>query len=243
VKIEGSVALVTGANRGLGRALVHALIERGGARVYGAVRDPEATLPDGVEPVALDITRPNDVADAAARCDDVSLLINNAVHAVASCRLIDDPTMEAAREQMETNYFGTLAMCRAFAPVLAANGGGALVNVASITSFVNFPEVGSFCTTKAALWSLTNGLRAELRPQGTLVTGVHSGFIDTRLTADISLPKHPPAAVATAILDAVEDGVEELLVDERTRQMKAALPRDQDLIYPEVESQFRATSV
>lgn len=240
MQIDGSVALVTGANRGLGRALAHALTERGAARVYGAVRDPEATLPDRVELVGLDITHPGDVADAAARCTDVTILINNAVRAVASCRLIGDPTMTAAREQMETNYFGTLAMCRAFAPVLAANGGGALVNVASITSFVNFPELGSFCTTKAALWSLTNGVRAELRPQHTLVTSVHSGFIDTRLATGVALPKHPPATVASAILDAVEDNVEELLIDERTRQMKAALLHDQDLIYPEVERQFHA---
>jgi NAD(P)-dependent dehydrogenase (short-subunit alcohol dehydrogenase family) len=241
MKVQGSVALVTGANRGLGGALAHALVQRGAARVYGAVRSPGATVPDQVEPVTLDITHPREVTAAAARCGDVTLLINNAVHAVASCRLIGDPTMQAAREQMETNYFGTLAMCRAFAPVLAANGGGALVNVGSITAFANFPELGSFCTTKAALWSLTNGIRAELRPQHTLVTSVHSGFIDTRLAAGFSVPKHPPTTVASAILDAVEDNVEELLIDDRTRQMKAALPHDQDLIYPEIERQFHAT--
>lgn len=239
MRIQGSVGLVTGANRGLGRALVEALVERGAARVYGTVRDPAAALPDRVEPVVLEVTHADQVAAVAARCSDVSLLVNNAVQAVASCRAIGEPTMEAARDQMETNYFGPLAMCRAFAPILAANGGGAIVNMGSITSFANFPEIGSFCPTKAALWSLTNGIRIELRPQGTLVTSVHSGFIDTRLAAGTALPKHPPADVAAAILDAVEAGVEELLVDERTRQMKAALPRDQELVYPELERQFR----
>jgi NAD(P)-dependent dehydrogenase (short-subunit alcohol dehydrogenase family) len=242
MEVKGIVALVTGANRGLGRALTSALLERGANRVYGAVRDPEATLPDGAEPVRLDITEPDHVAAAAGRCGDVSLLINNAVHAAASCRLIGDPTMDAARDQMETNYFGPLAMCRAFAPVLAANGGGALVNMASITSFVNFPEIGAFCATKAALWSLTNGIRAELRPNGTLVTGVYASFIDTRNAVGTTLPKHPPATVAAAILDAIAANVEELIVDERTRRMKEALPRDQDLIYPEIESQFRSAT-
>jgi NAD(P)-dependent dehydrogenase (short-subunit alcohol dehydrogenase family) len=240
VRIDGTTALVTGANRGLGYALAQALTGRGAARVYGAVRDPEAELPAGVERVVLDITRPADVAAAAIACGDVSLLVNNAVRAAASCRLIGDPTMDAARQQMEVNYFGTLAMCRAFAPVLAANGGGALVNLGSVTSFVNFPEVGSFCATKAALWSLTNGVRAELRAQGTLVTGVYSGFIDTRNAAGTTLPKHPPAAVAAAILDAVADGTEELIMDDRTRQMKDALPRELELIYPALERQFHA---
>jgi NAD(P)-dependent dehydrogenase (short-subunit alcohol dehydrogenase family) len=240
VQIDGAVALVTGANRGLGRALVQALAARGAARVYGAVRDPGAELPDGVERVVLDVTRPADVAAAIAACGDVSLLVNNAVHAAASCRLIGDSTMAAARAQMETNYFGTLSMCRAFAPVLAANGGGALVNLGSVTAFANFPEIGSFCPTKAAVWSLTNGVRAELRSQGTLVTGFYSGFIDTRNAAGTSLPKHPPAAVAAAILDAVAAGEEELIMDDRTRQVKDAVPRELELIYPAIERQFYA---
>jgi NAD(P)-dependent dehydrogenase (short-subunit alcohol dehydrogenase family) len=152
---------------------------------------------------------------------------------LAFARGLDD-----ARAQMETNYFGTMAMCQAFAPVLAANGGGALVNMCSIVSFFNRPDMGSFCATKAALWSITNGIRIELRPQHTLVVGVHAGFIDTRQAASFHGPKHDPAYIANLVLDAVEAGREEVLADERTRAMKAALPRDQELIYPEIEQQL-----
>jgi NAD(P)-dependent dehydrogenase (short-subunit alcohol dehydrogenase family) len=241
MRIEGTVALVTGANRGLGAAFARALAERGARTVYAGARDVAAVADPDVTPVELDITDPRQVTAAAARCADVTLLVNNAVVARAT-PLIGAPSADDAREQMETNYFGTLAMCRAFAPVLGRNGGGALVNMLSIASFFNAPGLGSFCPTKAALWSLTHGVRIELRRQGTLVVGVHSGFIDTRLTAGMDVPKHAPSAVAAQVLDAVEAGREEVLVDERTRRTKAALPRDLELIYPEVERQWLAAT-
>ena len=242
MKIEGATALVTGANRGLGAAFARTLLERGARTVYAGARKPgDVTDPD-VVPIELDITDPGKVAAAAARCQDITLLINNAVYATQS-PLIASPALDEARQEMETNYFGTLAMCRAFAPVLGRNGGGALVNMLSIVSFFNAPAMGSFCPTKAALWSLTNGLRIELRQQGTLVVAVHSGFIDTRLAEGFDVPKHRPADVAAQVLDAVESGREEVLADERTRAVKASLPDDLELIYPDVERQWAAQRV
>jgi NAD(P)-dependent dehydrogenase (short-subunit alcohol dehydrogenase family) len=242
MKIEGATALITGANRGLGAAFAQTLLSRGTRTVYGGARDPGNITDPGVVPVELDITDPGEVAAAAARCQDVTLLINNAAYATQS-PLIASPSLDEARREMETNYFGTLAMCRAFAPILSRNGGGALVNMLSIVSFFNVPAMGSFCPTKAALWSLTNGVRIELRGQGTLVVAAHSAFIDTRLSEGFDVPKHAPAEVAAQILDAVESGREEVLADERTRTMKAALPNDLELIYPDVERQWAAQNV
>ncbi len=240
MRIDGAVALVTGANRGLEQAFARSLVERGARTVYACARDPNDIAATDVTPIKLDITSPEQVDDAARRCSEVTLLINNAVEARQS-PIIGAGVLEAARAQMETNYFGTLAMCQAFAPVLAHNGGGALVNMLSIVSFFNRPSIGALCATKAALWSVTNGIRIELRPQGTLVVGVHAGFIDTRLAIGFDGPKHAPADVAALVLDAVESGQEEVLVDEQTRTTKASLPRDLELIYPEVEKQWRAT--
>ena len=180
--IRGSTALVTGANRGLGSALVRALRAGGCAKIYAAARNIAGVAPDRVvHPVQLDITSAEEVAAAAARCQDVDILINNA--GVAGFKpALGAPTMEHARAEMETNYFGTLAMCRAFAPVLKRNGGGALINVLSVVSWFNAPVQGSYCASKAAEWSLTRAARFELRAQGTLVVGVFAGYIDTDMT-------------------------------------------------------------
>jgi len=240
MQIEGAVALVTGANRGLGQAYARALVKRGARTVYAAARHPEEVTDPDITPIKLDITAPDEVADAARRCADVTLLINNAAELRLS-PLIGADSLGDARAQMETNYFGTLAMCQAFAPVLARNGGGALVNMCSIISFFNRPSIGAACASKAALWSITNGIRIELRPQGTLVVSVHVGFIDTRNAVGFDGPKHAPADIAAQVLDAVEAGQEELLADEQSRRMKDALPRDQELIYPDIEQQWRAT--
>ncbi len=237
MQIEGAVALVTGANRGLGQAYARALVERGARTVYAGARHPENVVDSDVTPIKLDITSPEQVGDAVRRCSELTLLINNAAELRPS-PLIGAGSLEAARAQMETNYFGTLGMCQAFAPVLARNGGGALVNMCSIISFFNRPSIGSCCATKAALWSITNGIRIELRPQGTLVVSVHVGFIDTRNAVGFDGPKHDPTDIAEQVLDAIEAGQEELLADEQTRNMKAALPRDQELIYPDVEKQW-----
>jgi NAD(P)-dependent dehydrogenase (short-subunit alcohol dehydrogenase family) len=241
MRVEGAVALVTGAGRGLGRAFARELVRRGAATVYGAARDPGAVTEPGVSPVALDITDPGRVAQAARQCADVSLLVNNA-GAMTRSPLIDAASTDGARLEMETNYFGTLAMCRAFAPVLAANGGGAIVNLLSVTSFFTNPENGSYGASKAAEWSLTNGVRIELAHQGTLVVGVHAGFIDTEMVTELArgLPKLDPLDVVRQVLDAVEAGQVEVLAGERTRRVKSQLPDDHEKIYPAIQAAWDA---
>jgi len=234
MKIGGSVALVTGANRGLGQAFARELVSRGAARVYGAARQPAQVTDPGVTPVGLDVTEPGRVAEVAGECADVTLLVNNA-GVLKYSTFINAPDLDAARAEMETNYFGTLSMCRAFAPVLAANGGGAIVNMLSITSFYNNPLDASYGASKAAAWSMTNGVRLELHHQGTLVVAVHAGFIDTDMAAMTNAPKISPESVARQVFDAVEAGQIEVLADERTRTVKASLSRDQELIYPPVQ--------
>ncbi len=186
-------------------------------------------------PVALDITDPVRVAQVAERCADVSLLVNNA-GVMAASTFIGAPSLDAARLEMETNYFGTLSMCRAFTPVLAANGGGVVVNMLSVTSFYTNPLDASYGASKAAAWSLTNGVRIELARQGTQVVAVHAGFIDTDMAAGIDAPKISPESVAQQAFDAVEAGEIEVLADERSRFVKASLPRDHELIYPPVQA-------
>jgi NAD(P)-dependent dehydrogenase (short-subunit alcohol dehydrogenase family) len=234
MKIDGSVALVTGANRGLGLAYARELVKRGAAKVYGAARNPAAVTEPGVTPVALDITDPKLVAQVAQQCADVSLLVNNAGVMKAST-FIGAPNLDAARLEMETNYFGTLGMCRAFASVLAANGGGAIVNMLSVSSFYTNPFTASYGASKAAAWSLTNGVRLELHHQGTLVVAVHASFIDTEMAALVPGPKDSPESVAQQAFDAVEAGQVEVLADERTRTVKAQLSHDHELIYPPVQ--------
>jgi NAD(P)-dependent dehydrogenase (short-subunit alcohol dehydrogenase family) len=239
MRIENSVALVTGAGRGLGATIARELVERGARKVYGAARDATAVTDPGVTPLALDITDPGQVADAAVACADVSLLINNA-GVLTSSPLIGAADLSGARREMEVSYFGTLDMCRAFAPVLAASGGGALVNVLSIVSFFTNPVNGTYSAAKAAEWAMTNGVRIELAAQGTLVVGVHVGFIDTDMAAGVDAPKISPGEVSRQLLDAVEAGQVEVLADERTRQAKAGLSRDHELIYPAIQARWDA---
>lgn len=231
------MALVTGAGRGLGRELARELARRGARTVYGAARNPDAITDPPIVPVRLDITDPGDVARVAQQCQDVTLLVNNA-GVLTNGPLVAAAGMDGARLEMETNYFGTLRMCRAFAPVLAAGGGGALVNILSVVSFFTNPVNGSYSASKAAEWAMTNGVRVELAAQGTLVVAVHAGFIDTDMAANVDLPKISPADVARQVADAVEAGQIEVLADERTRRVKASLPRDHELIYPDVQARW-----
>jgi NAD(P)-dependent dehydrogenase (short-subunit alcohol dehydrogenase family) len=242
MKIAGSVALITGSDRGLGRAFARELVRRGAARVYGAARNPAAVTEPGVSPIALDITDPERVARVANECGDVSLLVNNAGVMKAS-PFIGAPSLDAARLEMEVNYFGTLSMCRAFAPVLAAGGGGAIVNMLSVTSFFTSPLDPSYSASKAAELSLTNGVRMELSRQGTLVVAVHAGFIDTDMAAGIDAPKISPESVAQQTFDAVEAGDIEVLTDERSKSIKASLSRDHELIYPPLQQAFFGSPV
>jgi NAD(P)-dependent dehydrogenase (short-subunit alcohol dehydrogenase family) len=240
-QIDGVTALVTGANRGLGKALTQALLDRGAAKVYAGARDPGTVeVTDArVVRVRLDITNPGDVAAAARDCTDVSLVVNNA-GAMLQTPFLSAPDMSAARTEMETNYFGTLAMARAFAPVLAVAGGGALVNVLSVVSWLASPFNASYCASKSAEWALTNALRVELRGQSTLVVGVHAGFIDTDMAATVEDSKISPREVAAQTLDAVEKGRPEVLTDDWTRHVKDSVTTDQETLYPDIQRSWDA---
>ena len=230
MKLSGSIVLVTGANRGLGRSFVNALCDAKCAKVYAAARRTESLASDRViEPVQLDITNTEQVTSAAARCGDINILINNAGVAGFTPAL-GAPTMANARLEMETNYFGTLAMCRTFAPVLKRNGGGALVNVLSVVSWFNAPMQATYCASKAAESSLTKAVRFELRAQGTLVVGVYAGYIDTDMAAGMwgaaEFSKSSPAEIAARVLAGIENGTEEILTDERAQGVHSALLKD-----------------
>ncbi len=213
MKIAGSIALVTGANRGLGLAFAKALLERGAAKVYAAARDPGAVKLKGVTPLKLDVTNDEDAAAAALAAGDVNLLINNAGIARPGGFLADG-AIEAAREQFETNFVGPLRLARAFAPVLAKNGGGAILNVLSVASWMSGPFLATYGASKSAAWALTNGLRIELADKGVQVLGLHAGFIDTDLTQGIDAPKSSPEDIVRAALDGLERGERQVLADE-----------------------------
>jgi NAD(P)-dependent dehydrogenase (short-subunit alcohol dehydrogenase family) len=232
MQINGSVALVTGANRGLGRHFVQALLDAGAAKVYAAARDPKKVTVPGAVPIALDITDPDAVRAAAELAQDVTLLINNAGSSTGAGLLDGSP--DAYQQEFDTHVFGTLAMSRAFAPVLARNGGGGLVNVLSVLSWVTIPAIAAYCAAKSAQWSLTNALRVALAQQGTRVTALHVGYMDTDMAAHVDAPKADPAKVARLTLDAVEAGLHEVLADDLSKQVKACLTADPAALFPQL---------
>lgn len=222
MKIENSVALVTGANRGLGLEFAKALLKRGARKVYATARDPGSVALAGVMPVRLDVTQPEALAALAERLGDVSLLVNNA-GIIKGRGALAEGSLLAAREEIETNYLGPLATSLAFAPALARNGGGAIVNVLSVLSWVTLPTSATYSASKAAAWALTNGMRNELRKQKTQVLGVHVGFIDTDMVRAVDAPKARPEDVVRRVLDALERGDDEVLADEVSQRVKGAL--------------------
>jgi len=230
-KIKGQTALVTGANRGIGQAFVEELLSAGAAKIYATARNVES-LKNLVEQgsgrvvaIQLDVTDLDQVERAAKTHTDVSLLINNAGIATFE-GLIAAKDSNAARQEMETNYFGTLNMIRAFASTLGSNGGGAIINLSSIGGHVNFPVLGSYSASKAAVHSLTQGVRAELAAQGTLVAGVYPGPVDTSMAASFPMDKTAPNEVAKAVLTGVDAGEEDIYPDPMSIEMHAALRGD-----------------
>jgi NAD(P)-dependent dehydrogenase (short-subunit alcohol dehydrogenase family) len=226
MEVSGKIALVTGANRGIGAAIVDAFVDAGAARVYAAMRTPtDAPAQSGaVVPIALDITDATAVAETARTCDEVQILVNNAGIGLFQ-PLIAAYDPEAAEREMRVNYLGPLAMCRAFAPVLAAIGGGAIVNMLSILARVPVPIAGSYSASKAAALSLTQAVRGELARQGTLVIGVMPGFVDTDMVRGLDAEKLHPSAVAASILQALRDETEDVYPGSAA-DVAAALLRD-----------------
>ncbi|MET7419511.1 SDR family oxidoreductase [Dactylosporangium sp. NPDC005555] len=222
MKIEDAVVLVTGGNRGIGKALVAEALARGARKVYAAARDPRTVTTPGAEAVALDVTDPGSVRLAAAGTGDVTVLINNAGIYVGASFLTGD--LADVRREFETNFYGPLHVTRAFVPQLLANGGGRIVNVHSALSWVALGQ--SYSATKAALWSASDALRLELAPQGIGVTGLHVGYVDTDMAAAVDAPKVSPGSVAAQVFDAVEQDRDEVLADDTSRGAKQSLIRD-----------------
>jgi NAD(P)-dependent dehydrogenase (short-subunit alcohol dehydrogenase family) len=234
--LDGRTVLVTGANGGLGEQFVRQALERGAAKVYAAARTPKRRQDPRVEPLRLDLTDPDDAARAALAAPDVDLLINNAAIAPEGDS-ISGPE-EELRRIFETNFFGTLRVAKAFTPVLAARGGGSLLNVLSAAAWVAMPT--GYAASKAAMWSATNALRTELRGQGTQVIGLLVGMIDTPMSARWDVPKVTAASVVAQAYDAVADGSIEVLADEPTRYLKSRMNTKAEELYPWLDEQIAA---
>jgi NAD(P)-dependent dehydrogenase (short-subunit alcohol dehydrogenase family) len=230
VKIAGSVVLVTGANRGMGRHYVEQLLQRGAAKVYATARHPEGIDLPGAHVLTLDITDPASVRAAAAMATDVTFVINNAGTNTSQNLVTGDLTK--IRHDLETHLFGTLSVVREFAPVLATNGGGAILNVLSAMSWFSYDGDNGYSVAKAAEWSMTNGIRLELVGQGTYVAGLHVGAVDTDMMAGYDVPKGDPADIVRTALDGIEAGQLEIIADEASEQVKAALAADPSALYP-----------
>lgn len=221
MRIDGAVALVTGANRGIGAAFAQALLDNGAKQVFAGARNPSSITNPRLTPIQLDVTDPEQVAAAVEAIGDASIVINNAGIAGGSGLL--EGSLEGAREELEVNYFGTWSVSRSFAPVLGRNGGGALVNMLSVASWRSLAAAPGYAASKSAQWSLTNAFRVALSDQGTLVVGVHCGFVDTDLSAWVDAPKITSASVAEQTMRAILDDEPEVLADDVTRQVKAEL--------------------
>ncbi|MFJ9713222.1 SDR family oxidoreductase [Streptomyces sp. NPDC101234] len=229
--ISTSTALVTGANRGFGKALATELLKRG-ATVYAGARNPDQVDLPGAKPIALDITDAASVTAAAQAAGDVTLLVNNAGSSTNADLL--SAGLEDIRLEMETHYFGTLSVARAFAPRIAANGGGAILNILSGLSWVSFPELGAYSAAKSAEWSLTNALRLQLADQGIRVTGLHVGYMDTDMVKEVDAVKSAPADIARIAVDGIAAGAYEILADNAARQAQAALAGGVSVLYPQL---------
>ena len=232
MKIENAVVLVTGANRGIGLAFARELLARGARKVYAAARNPSTVTLDGVQALPLDVTIPEQVYAAAQEAEDVTLVINNAGIAQPGGFLAPDSDA-VARRIFETNFFGVLNMSKAFAPVLKANGGGALLNVLSVASWVNGGELAAYSASKSAAWSLTNALRHELAGQNTQVLGLHMAYVDTDLTRGFEVQKSSAEEIVRRALDGLEAGADEVLADALTQQVRQGLAAPRPVYLPQ----------
>ena len=234
--LEGRTILVTGANGGLGAQFVLQALERGAAKVYAAARMPKNWTDARIHSLQLDIAKADSVSRAVATASDVDLLINNAAIAPADDSILGPE--DEARNVFETNFFGTLRVANAFAPVLAANGGGTMLNIVSSAAWIPMPT--AYAASKAAVWSMTNGLRMELEDKGTKVIGLYVGMIDTPMAVQYNVPKISAASVVAQAYDGVEAGALEVLADDLTRDLKSRMGMVAEEYYPQVHEQLRA---
>ena len=239
MSLAGKRVLVTGANGGIGAEIVKELLLKGADRVYAAARDKSALKPlcslDSVRvvPVELDITNADSVGRAADTCGDIDILINNA-GVNNNLWLTSQGGFDSARHEMEVNFFGTLLMCRSFAPILTAKGKGTIANVCSIIGMVSMPVNGTYCASKAALHSMTQGLRGEMAPRGVNVIGIYPGPVDTRLTEGLNMPKASPSEAAKAIVEGIIKGEAVILPDNMSKELYKNMLED----YTKVEEEM-----
>lgn len=227
MKIKDSVAFVTGANRGLGLEFVKQLLAQGARKVYAGSRSTAGIDLPGVIPIKLDVTDPASIAAAAEQCRDTTLLINNAGIARVMQTTMDESMIDQSREIFETNFYGLIRVTQSFAPLLAANGGGAVINVLSDTTWIARPLLAAYSATKSAAWSYTNSARVELRAKGTQVLALHVSFMNTDMTKGYDMTKTSPRDAAVRTLAALEAGLEEIMADESTERLKKSLSSDQ----------------
>ncbi|OUC93075.1 SDR family oxidoreductase [Streptosporangium minutum] len=221
MELNGAIAVITGANRGLGRHLATQLLERG-ASVYAAVRRPDELDLPGITPLRLDVTDHESIRAAAQIATDANLLVNNA--GISTGTPLIAGNIDTVRRELETNFYGPLAVTRAFAPVIEANGGGAILNILSVISWMHPARAGAYAAAKAAAWALTDAAREELQPRGISVSALHVGFMDTDMTAGMpGVPKADPADVAAQALDGLAKSQPEILADDLTRQVRQGL--------------------
>jgi NAD(P)-dependent dehydrogenase (short-subunit alcohol dehydrogenase family) len=231
MKISEQIVFVTGANRGLGRHLTLELLSRG-AKVYAGARNPESIDIPGVIPVKLDITNPQEVAAAAKVAKDITLLINNAGSSTGASLL--DGDLDQIQLEFNTHFFGTLSMVRTFAPILANNNGGTILNILSALSWVSSGTAGAYTAAKAAEWALTNDLRLNLYPQNVRVAGLHVGFMETDMTSGLEVPKSDPADIAKIAIDGIESDSFEIVADNTSRYIQSVLSGGVSAIYPQL---------
>jgi len=232
--LKNAVVFVTGSNGGLGREFVKQFLERGASKIYASTRTPREWDDPRIVPVVLDITSDESVAAAVAQATDVTIVVNNA----GSYRADDSITggdLNDIRDMFETNFFGAVRVAREFAPVLGRNGGGALLDVHSALSW--WGVAGAYSAAKAAMWSATNSFRLELAGQGTHVEGLHLGYTDTPMIAELDVDKNDPADVVRAAIDGIENNEYEVLVDDASRNIKAALALPIEALYPDLPRQ------
>jgi NAD(P)-dependent dehydrogenase (short-subunit alcohol dehydrogenase family) len=236
MEIENCVAVVTGANRGLGRAYVDALLAAGAAKVYAGARDLASirAMSERVVPLRLDVTQEDQVIAAAKVCADATLLINNA-GIMKSCPMLAKGSEEALRSEMEVNVFGVLHMVRAFAPVLAKNGGGAIVNMLSVVSWFVNPGNATYCASKYAALAVTDAVRFQLKRQGTQVVAVHAGYIDTDMAAGVDSPKVSAKQVAERTLDGLRRGRNSVHADQRSEEIWQKVRTDPEGLYARLQ--------